>query len=90
MAILLQSPTIAFYPLNAPFSFPSGFLGSSFALQETVKITNDKVIFFNRIIFGATVGPLLNNAIAANGLTGLSSFTKIYSSIGSFEPVSNK
>jgi len=90
MAVIFQSPTIAFYPLNVPFAFPSGFLGSSFALQETIKISNDKVIFFDKVIFGATLGPLLSNAISVNGLTGLSSFPQIYSSIGKFEPTSNR
>ena len=83
-------PTSPFYPLHGiPFSTVSGFLGSSFALQETVSVATDKVVF-SRLLFDGTVGVEINSAIAANGLTSLSSFASIYSTLGPDQPAASR
>ena len=89
--LLLPPGTYAspFYPIHGiPFSSVSGLLGSSFALQETVSITTRSV--YSNLLFQQTVGAEILGAITSKGLTGLSSFPSIYSSLGPNQPAASR
>ncbi len=89
LAVILQEPRISFTPLKIPFSFDGGFLGSSFALQESIAFATDKITLSNAV-YAETVAPALTAAIKGLGLTGLGSFQKLYALFGTSAPSVNR
>lgn len=89
LAVILQEPTISFTPLKIPFSFASGFLGSSFALRESIAFATDKITLSN-VLYEETVAPTVTAAINSSDFTGLSSFQNLYGSFGASAPSVNR